>query len=400
MQSPIGQTESEVCTAKALSILAKVARMTYTASTLLSADVTEAIEATDYPSFFDMRAARPSRSARVSNTSRSMTMSSKEQAQNAVKVQSLGLREGEVFVAIGKFLYDFFQKEDEIDKRRSRHFLDNIDTAPEQTTSELALVEKTLDTCLKIRSDATRLPGTVNESVEKLLRSEKGDRACWGMTKATIDVSAEELFSDVWILDSYKSNATHKQVSGDLPRAIWENLDGTRSLQYIKSLKFPKGISNRYFDCWLTWEARTREDGRKEFIIAWAPSEVYGIMGGSTHHFLKETQKMMKGSSKGVYIIRELTKNTCELNQILNADLNLALPKAIMDMIAKANLSWANRVQEEYRRNGREVDKETHLALAEVIRSRRGMPLTSEQEVSRWEGGRWRGRGAPGDDEL
>ena len=73
------------------------------------------------------------------------------------------------------------------------------------------------------------------------------------------------------------------------------------------------------------------------------------------------------------------------------ADFKITLPKPIMEMITKAHLGWANKVQEEYRRNGKEVDKETHLVLAEVMRRRRGMPLTSEQEVSRWERGRWSG---------
>ena len=58
-------------------------------------------------------------------------------------------------------------------------------------------------------------------------------------------------------------------------------------------------------------------------------------------------------------------------------------------MMLKGNLEWANDLQEGHRRNGREVDKETHLALAEVMREWRGMPLTIKQEVSRWERGRW-----------
>ena len=60
-----------------------------------------------------------------------------------------------------------------------------------------------------------------------------------------------------------------------------------------------------------------------------------------------------------------------------------------MDMMTRSELNWANKTQEEYRRNGREVDKETHLALAKVMRRRRGIPLTSKQEVSRWEGDAW-----------
>ena len=52
-----------------------------------------------------------------------------------------------------------------------------------------------------------------------------------------------------------------------------------------------------------------------------------------------------------------------------------------MEMFTKAQLGWTNEAQKEHRRNGKEVDKETYLALAEVMKRRRGMPLTSEQEV-------------------
>ena len=64
-----------------------------------------------------------------------------------------------------------------------------------------------------------------------------------------------------------------------------------------------------------------------------------------------------------------------------------------MEMFTKARLGWANEAQEEHRRNGKEVDKETRLALAEAMKRRRGMLLTSEQEVSLWERGRWSGGG-------
>lgn len=67
-------------------------------------------------------------------------------------------------------------------------------------------------------------------------------------------------------------------------------------------------------------------------------------------------------------------------------DVKIVLPKQITYMMLKGHLNWANETQEEYRRNGREVDKETYLALAEVMESRRGKPLMSEQEVSEWEG--------------
>ena len=53
-----------------------------------------------------------------------------------------------------------------------------------------------------------------------------------------------------------------------------------------------------------------------------------------------------------------------------------------MDMMTRSTLGWANEIQEEHRRNRKEVDTETTLALAEVMRRERGISLTSEQEVS------------------
>jgi len=66
------------------------------------------------------------------------------------------------------------------------------------------------------------------------------------------------------------------------------------------------------------------------------------------------------------------------------------MTKTKMDVSAAKLFAWLWELNT-YRRNGKEVDKETHLALAEVMRRRRGMPLTSKQEVSRWEMGRCRG---------
>ena len=59
----------------------------------------------------------------------------------------------------------------------------------------------------------------------------------------------------------------------------------------------------------------------------------------------------------------------------------VTLPKPVMDIFTKSNLGWANTIQEEYRRNGKEVDKEARFAMAEVMRGRKGAPLTSDQKV-------------------
>ena len=57
----------------------------------------------------------------------------------------------------------------------------------------------------------------------------------------------------------------------------------------------------------MTWEARTLEGGRKEFIIVFVPMNDFWA-----HHDLRGTDGMIKASSKGVVLVKELTTYTCE----------------------------------------------------------------------------------------
>ena len=62
--------------------------------------------------------------------------------------------------------------------------------------------------------------------------------------------------------------------------------------------------------------------------------------------------------------------------------MKIALPRPVLDIFLKTQLNITNKLQEKYRRNDKEVDREKLIALAKFMRRRRGMPLTSEQEVS------------------
>ena len=48
---------------------------------------------------------------------------------------------------------------------------------------------------------------------------------------AKIDCSAEALFSRLWVLNTHSKKKEHLVKHHNLPRVVWENLDGTRSLQ-------------------------------------------------------------------------------------------------------------------------------------------------------------------------
>ena len=136
-------------------------------------------------------------------------------------------------------------------------------------------------------------------------------------------------------------------------------------------------MAHRYFETWITWEARTLDDGRKEYTIALSPIGEY--MG--TRHKLKGTEKMVEGSSRGIHIVRQLTDNICEWTRTQQVDIKASLPKLVMDMMTKAQMAWANELEEKHRRNGKEVDREMRLTLAELMMQRQGMQLNRDQEA-------------------
>ena len=99
-----------------------------------------------------------------------------------------------------------------------------------------------------------------------------------------------------------------------------------------------------------------------------------------TYHNVSGSENMTAATSKGIYIIKELTDNTCEWTRIQQVELNVKLPKRLLDFMAKHHLGWANELQEEFRRNGKVVDQEGVEALAKVMRANWGKPLMDDQQ--------------------
>ena len=56
-------------------------------------------------------------------------------------------------------------------------------------------------------SRAKRIAGTVSESVEKILHKPEGGEATVGMTVAKVGLSAESLFKELCLLDTYRKKA-------------------------------------------------------------------------------------------------------------------------------------------------------------------------------------------------
>ena len=88
---------------------------------------------------------------------------------------------------------------------------------------------------------------------------------------------------------------------------------------------------------------------------------------------------MHEATSRCVYIVKEITQNTCEWTWVQQVDLKISIHAKLLDIAARQQLSWANELQEKFRRNGKEVDREKVAALVKVIQERRGVPLMEDQ---------------------
>ena len=100
----------------------------------------------------------------------------------------------------------------------------------------------------KEAENAKRVAGTeTHDPVEKFMYQPKeGGEAIWGMSVADIDKSAESVFAYLWLLDTYAQKAKRKNVN-DAFRQVWENLGGSRALQFSKTFSLP-GLSDRIFE--------------------------------------------------------------------------------------------------------------------------------------------------------
>lgn len=123
--------------------------------------------------------------------------------------------------------------------------------------------------------------------------------------------------------------------------------DGTRGALYSVSVRLPGAFNDRLFRAWLTWEQIIEGDGRKTFVIAMSPIEDYQ---GTIPVLPKGAKSMKMATSKGVFIVKGITDNTCEFTRAQMVDLKVKqLPANMMDILAKQELGWANEVQEKVR---------------------------------------------------
>jgi hypothetical protein len=127
------------------------------------------------------------------------------------------------------------------------------------------------------------------------------------------------------------------------------------------------------------WKEAKLNNGQTAYMMGFVPLGEY--YGASFKNLSKDG--FVVGVTRGIYIMTEVAPNVCRVTRIQTVDLKFSgIHKTLMDnaidYLAKNQLVEANRLQENFRRNGKEVDAEVRGAL--VKRMREGVQLEEDQK--------------------
>jgi hypothetical protein len=283
-----------------------------------------------------------------------------------------------IFVSI-KDIFDIvekhFHKPEVIDERRKREFVENyILKAPILTKDEVRMLES-LDTLPKTLAEKGKRvrSQSLKSGIDKFQWKEGKNH--WGAFRVTVDKSAEDVLAEQFLLESLIRSEMQAKKGGHLPRAIKTNVDGSRSMHYHIGFKIPT-ITNRIFENWFVWKKIHSSNGRAAYMLGFVPVTEYQG-GGGFAHLSKEGYKLAE--TTGIYYISEIAPNVSQVLRIQTVDFHSDnLPDFVINLLARSQLVKAERLQEHFRRNGKEVDAE----VREVVMKRMadGIELDKEQE--------------------
>ncbi|GMH61240.1 hypothetical protein TrRE_jg5433, partial [Triparma retinervis] len=224
-----------------------------------------------------------------------------------------------------------------IDERRRRHFVKTImPHAPTLTAQEDSMIERRL-AMVKDTFDAKRY-GSIKDDVAKFIHINKSTGAVFGVSECIIDAPASSVLAEVATIDTYAASRQHRRKNGNLPRKLWNGIDGTRSQQYSVGKKLPSPLEPRLFEGWRCWKRVTNPNKTVSFIFAITPMKEYHKEPRKVAE--KTTDKPFElGTSTGIYIVTEVSPRVCSLLRIQHADLKgnagSKLPTQILTLFTK-----------------------------------------------------------------
>ena len=261
------------------------------------------------------------------------------------------------FLSLIPALHNRFARYQEVDQERFDAFEELVTNSPPPILShEDNLVTKSLKTGGDNQDSGwRRIAGTVRESVGYWKKTENND--IWGKSVANVDAPASHVFANFFCLDSYESTLNHvkKEGKGAFRKVVM--IPESHSMLQTSVVRFGVSVSNRLFSAWFAW--RAEPDG--SYVIAFAPLEEYAdtsrvqemntLVGRDPL-----ATKAICGQLRGFWLFKPLAPTVCQMTYVIQVNLGGSLPKQLLAMRTKQTLGVVQTTQEEFERNGREVD--------------------------------------------
>ncbi|GMI58993.1 hypothetical protein ScalyP_jg11017 [Parmales sp. scaly parma] len=186
-----------------------------------------------------------------------------------------------------KQAYNYFQRDDEVDKMVRNKFISNMPLAPQKSPEETATVQK----CLQFASGGVEswtriIPnlGNTHSSVERFTRILEGDPAAWGKAVSIVHTSAEKALAYVWDFCSNCRMKEHAKTNGNILRKFYDpsnlaamsfdNSKARRSCYTVvqKTTPFMSNLLARQSSFRSIWDKL--DDEGNTLVMAFVPAEV------------------------------------------------------------------------------------------------------------------------------
>ena len=302
-----------------------------------------------------------------------------------------------------RIAYDFFERDDEVDKLQRDDFVDNMNNACFLTSDERSLLlrcipyadhsiaagggigrQNAIVMSASQREKWTRL-SDANFAVKKFTKKKEGDSALWGKAKAQIHTSAAEAHAWVWFYCSNFRTKQHMKKQGD--DMIRQNIGITDGhTQHIVVQKgMTMGLHTRETKTRLVWG-----EFNSKLVIAFEPSEIPFSDGRIRRTRAKTNFRIRRDKSspssvspistrnsndveadsnvvqlhyKGVWIFDKKSDNICDVTFVNRIEDKGKLPTKIVNASIGRTLDVVSQLKRFFERNGGAVDQELRYAF-------------------------------------
>ena len=275
-----------------------------------------------------------------------------------------------------------YEQCDEVDTRRYHNFVSvTLVTAPSPTPAEVRLLASAsalLHESVGQSSGYARIRGSLAAHPTLALFIKSRDKTggdMWGKGVAQVDTTAELALGWLWTFLSYERTRAHTSAAKNLPRSE-ADIENSRSKIMTGAKKFPKGLGDRIFENIWVWDKMQESSGAYYYVLTFSPASEHEWARKDLEAARNRTSSslsLVKATTNGVYKIRPIAPNICELTLVQCANFGGKLPAFVADANVAKGLLTLIQIQTRFRRTDRVVDK---------VRGRGGPRAKPSQEPS------------------